>query len=107
MGPAASRLRRWALLHARGDLSDSRPLGAGKGKGAVRYFTSFGPQSGALLYSTALGAIAVLESSDDPTPIGVAMCVGPNVRGHATWMLNVHGDDVSGRWIVIDREFHP
>jgi hypothetical protein len=73
----------------------------------VRYFTSFGPQSGALSDSAALGAIAVLETPDGTTPIGVAMCVGPNVRGRAVWMLNVHGKDVPGRWVVVDREFVP
>ena len=73
----------------------------------TRYFTSFGPQSGALSYSAALGAIAILEFSDGTEPIGMAMCVGPNVRGHSVWMLNVHGKDVSGRWVVVDREFVP
>jgi hypothetical protein len=26
-------------------------------------------------------------------------------EGHAVWTLHVHGDDVPGRWIVVDREF--
>ena len=73
----------------------------------MRYFTSFGPQSGALLYNAALGAIAVLEFSDGTEPIGAATCVGVNVKGHAVWTLHVHGDDMPGRWIVVDREFLP
>ena len=71
----------------------------------MRYFARFGPQTGALLYSAALGAIAVLEDPDGPTPIGVATCVRPNIKGHAVCTLNVHEADVPGRWIVIDREF--
>ena len=73
----------------------------------MRYFASFGPQSGALLYSAALGAIAVLEFHNETEPIGVATCVGVNVKGHAVWTLHVHGDDMPGRWIVVDREFVP
>jgi hypothetical protein len=73
----------------------------------VRYFAGFGPQSGALLSSAALGAIAVLEAPDGPTPIGVATCVRPNIKGHAVCTLNVHDADVPGRWIVVDREFVP
>jgi hypothetical protein len=60
-----------------------------------------------LLYNAALGAIAVLEFHDGTEPIGVATCVGVNVKGHALWTLHVRGDDVPGRWIVVDREFHP
>ena len=73
----------------------------------MRYFASFGPQSGALLYSAAYGAISVLEDRYKLPPIGVATCVGVNVKGHAVWTLHVHGDDVPGRWIVVDREFLP
>src|SRR5262249_43265445 len=75
--------------------------------GAMRYSTSFGPQSGALPYSAALGAIAVLEAPYKLTPIGVATCVGVDVRGHAVWTLNVRDADVPGRWIVVDRQFRP
>ena len=71
----------------------------------TRYFTSFGPQSGALLYSAALGAIAVRKAPDKPRPIGVATCVGVDVKGQALWTLNVRDADVSGRWIVVDRQF--
>ena len=73
----------------------------------MRCFTSFGPQSGVLLYNAALGAIAVLEFHDGTEPIGVATCVGVNVKGQALWTLHVHEDDVPGRWIVVDREFVP
>ena len=73
----------------------------------MRYFTSFGPQSGALLYNAALGAIAVLEFSDGTEPIGAATCVGVDVKGQALWTLNVRDADVPGQWIVVDRQFRP
>jgi hypothetical protein len=71
------------------------------------YFASLGPQSGALLYSAAYGAISVLEAPYKRRPIGVATCVGMDVKGQALWTLNVWGDDVPGRWIVVDRQFRP
>ena len=73
----------------------------------AKYFTSFGPQSGALLYSAAYGAISVLEAPYKLTPIGVATCVGVDVKGQALWTLNVRDTDVPGRWIVVDRQFRP
>ena len=73
----------------------------------MRYFTSFGPQSGTLPYSVAYGAIPVLEARYKLTPIGVATCVGVNVKGQALWTLNVRDTDVPGRWIVVDRRFRP
>ena len=71
------------------------------------YFASFGPQSGTLLYSAAYGAIAVLEARCKPKPIGVAACVGVDVKGQAVWTLNVRDTDLPGRWIVVDRRFMP
>jgi hypothetical protein len=73
----------------------------------MRYFTSFGPQSGALLYSAAFGAIAVLEALDQPMPIGMALCVSVDAAGRALWTLSIDADDLPGRWVVVDREFHP
>jgi hypothetical protein len=71
------------------------------------YFTSFGPQSGALLYSAAYGAIAVLAPRRKRKTIGVATCVGVDVKGQSLWTLNVRDADVPGRWIVVDRRFRP
>jgi hypothetical protein len=71
----------------------------------VRYFTNFGPRSGALLYNAALGAIGVLEALDKPMLIGMALCVGYDAAGRAQWILSVGGADLSGLWIVVDREF--
>jgi hypothetical protein len=30
-----------------------------------------------------------------------------HAEGVAVWRLRVHGDDVPGRWVIIDHEFHP
>jgi hypothetical protein len=52
-------------------------------------------------------AIIVTEAPDKAMPIGVALCVGHDSAGRSVWTLSVHGDDVPGRWVVVDREFHP
>jgi hypothetical protein len=73
----------------------------------VQYFANFGPRYGELLYNSALAAIGVLEALDQPTPIGAAMCVGRDAAGCAVWTLIVHDEIVPGRWVVVDRKFHP
>jgi hypothetical protein len=73
----------------------------------VRYFTNAGPDRGPLLSDTVPGTIGVLEARDQPTPIGVAQCVGWDGSGRALWLLTVHDDDSSELWVVIDREFVP
>jgi hypothetical protein len=53
------------------------------------------------------GSIGVLDSPDHPMPIGMACCIGWERAGLAVWRLMVEGDDVPGRWIIVDREFRP
>jgi hypothetical protein len=73
----------------------------------VRYFANVGPDRGPLLYGTVPGAIGVLEALDQPMPVGLAVRVGRDTAGCALWELVVHDAVVPGRWVVIDREFHP
>jgi hypothetical protein len=73
----------------------------------VRYFTSFGPQSGVLTYSAALGAIPVLLHPGALMPVGMALAAGRDAAGRALWTLSVHDGDLPGRWLVVDREFVP
>jgi hypothetical protein len=40
-------------------------------------------------------------------PIGIASCIGWDTAGLAVWRLTVDGDDVPGRWVIVDREFRP
>ena len=51
------------------------------------------------------GWIDVLESLDKPMPIGIASEIGWTEGGLAVWALRVHGADVPGRWVIVDREF--
>jgi hypothetical protein len=81
--------------------------GAGQGRGGVRYFTNAGPDRGPLLYGIVPDAIGVVEAIDKPMSVGLALCVGRDAAGCALWELVVHDDVVLGRWVVIDREFHP
>ena len=49
--------------------------------------------------------IRVLGSVDGLIPIGQASCVGRTEHGAALWKLVVHGREVEGRWVIIDRQF--
>jgi hypothetical protein len=40
-------------------------------------------------------------------PIDMALRVGRDDAGRALWALTVDGDDLPGRWVVVDREFQP
>jgi hypothetical protein len=73
----------------------------------VRYFTNVGPDRGPVLSGTVPGAIGVLEDLDKPMPVGMALRVGADAAGRALWALTIDGDDLPGRWVVVDREFHP
>jgi hypothetical protein len=48
-----------------------------------------------------------LESLGQSMPIGIASEVGRTDEGVAIWRLDVHGVEVPGRWIIVDREFRP
>jgi hypothetical protein len=52
-------------------------------------------------------AIGVLQARDNHTPIGMALGTGWDERGVQLWRLIVQGAEVPGRWVVVDREFHP
>ena len=41
---------------------------------------------------------------DKPMPIGIASAIGRTDRGLAVWAA-VHGADVPGRWVIVDRRF--
>jgi hypothetical protein len=77
----------------------------------VRYFANVGPARGPVLYRTVPGAIDVLEAPDKPMPIGMALSLGRDAAGCALgcalWALVVHDEVVRGRWVIVNREFHP
>jgi hypothetical protein len=53
------------------------------------------------------GSIGVLEAPDKPMPIGEAHCTTWRDDGIAVWRIIVHGHELPGRWVIIDREFRP
>jgi hypothetical protein len=71
----------------------------------LRYFANCGPVRGPALYGQLPGAIGVLEALDNHMPIGMALGQGPDDFGVAMWRLSVHGAEVPGLWIILDREF--
>jgi hypothetical protein len=73
----------------------------------MAYFTNVGPDSGALKYYAAPGAIDVLESRDGGTRVGTALPVRNDPDGVSIWRLTVHGAELPGLFTVVDREFRP
>jgi hypothetical protein len=68
------------------------------------YFTNISAM-GPVRYGQLPGSIGVLEALDKPMPIGMASQTGRTEGGLAVWRLHVHGADVPGRWVIIDRRF--
>jgi hypothetical protein len=68
------------------------------------YHTSVS-KAGPVRYGQVPGSLGVLEAPDKPMPIGMANCVGWYQSGLAVWRLTVHGADVPGNWVIIDRRF--
>jgi hypothetical protein len=71
-----------------------------------RYFAQISA-AGPVRYGQLPGSIGVLEALDKPMPIGIASQIGRTEGGLAVWGLNVHGADVPGRWVILDRRFVP
>jgi hypothetical protein len=74
---------------------------------AMSFFAKIGPRSGPILGRHRLAAIGVLEARDDLTPVGMALALGRADDEVELWELTVRGLELPGRWIVVDREFHP
>jgi hypothetical protein len=71
------------------------------------YFTNDGPRSGPILCRHRIHALGVLESRENNAPIGMALPVSRDDDRVEVWKLTVHGAEVPGRWVVVDREFRP
>jgi hypothetical protein len=72
----------------------------------VRYYAHV-HAAGPVRHGQLPGSIGVLEAPDHPMPTGTAFEAGWTEDGLATWRLTVHGAEVPGRWINVDREFRP
>jgi hypothetical protein len=75
----------------------------------VGYYTNIGPARGPILHQHGPGydAIGVLESQTNHSPIGMALAFSWDEQGRSVYRLVVHGVELTGRWVVVDREFHP
>ena len=71
------------------------------------YYANVGPVRGSAMYRDTPPTAGVLESPDNPTPIGQAIETGWTENGVALWRLTVQGAAVPGRWSIIDRQFIP
>jgi hypothetical protein len=72
----------------------------------VRYYAHISA-AGPIRREQVPGSIGVLEAPDKPMPIGEASCVSLTTNGLALWRLVVHGQEVAGRWVIVDRQFIP
>ena len=63
--------------------------------------------NGPVKYRRVIGSIAVLEAPNNHSPIGMAKCTTWDENGLAVFVLTVHGKELPGRWVIIDREFKP
>jgi hypothetical protein len=41
----------------------------------------------------------------EPKPMAMTCEIGRTQNGLSVWSLRVHGTDVPGRWVIIDRRF--
>ena len=72
----------------------------------MEYFTNISA-AGPVRYHQFPFSIGVLEAPDKLMPIGMASEIGRTAVGLAVWVLTVHGAEVPGRWVIIDRRFVP
>ena len=73
----------------------------------MRYFVNVGPERGPILHLDTAGAIGVTEAPGRRMPVGLALRTGWDAAGRALWRLVMHGENVPGCWLVVDREFQP
>jgi hypothetical protein len=69
----------------------------------VRYFAHITP-AGPVRSGQFLFAIGVLESPDKSMPIGMAFGAGRTESGLELWQLFIHGEDVPGRFVIVNWE---
>jgi hypothetical protein len=72
----------------------------------IHYFAHISA-AGPIRYGQFPFSIGVLEARDKPMPIGMAPEVNRTEDGLALWKPTVHGVEVPGRWVIVDREFKP
>jgi hypothetical protein len=72
------------------------------------YFSEIGPRSGPLLRREVNGRIiGVMGSRVRGASVRTARPCGWDKEAAQLWKLTVHGAELPGRWVVVDREFRP
>jgi len=82
---------------------ESTPIGRTMSPAFVAHIS----QSGPIRYGDVPGSICVLESLDKFMPIGEAHCLTWDENGLTVWTLRIGKEEISGRWVIVDREFRP
>jgi hypothetical protein len=59
------------------------------------------------MYPDVPGSLGVIESPDQPMPIGQADCMTHDENGAAVWVLRIGKQEIPGRWVLVSGEFLP
>jgi hypothetical protein len=71
-----------------------------------RYFAHIS-RRGPVKYASVPIAIGVLEATDKFIPIGEATCRTWDENGLAVWTIRIGKENISGRCVIVDKEFKP
>src|SRR5262249_15364951 len=74
---------------------------------AMSYFATTGPTPGRIRGRRRLVAGGALGAPDDRARVGVALADGRADYEVEVWALTIHGVELPGKWVVVDREFRP
>jgi hypothetical protein len=69
------------------------------------YYSGSGPAKGPLRERDVPGSMAIFRAHGSYMPAGQAYSLGPDVDGHAEFMLAVDFRLTESRWLLIDRQF--
>lgn len=72
----------------------------------MRYYANIS-ESGPIRRGVSPSSIGVHDSPAGAMPIGIANSFTWDSAGLAAWRLTVHGRELPGEWIIVDREFRP
>jgi hypothetical protein len=70
----------------------------------MNYTTNLGPLVGTIKYDELPLAIAIYGEAAE-LPIGMALGMGMDDRGHQLWTLALTGERLPGQFVIVDRHF--
>jgi hypothetical protein len=72
----------------------------------TKLITNFGPEAGPVMYQLYQSACRVNDGDRTPNAtIGIGFPEGRDPRNRQLWHLTVNGEELPGRWVIVDRVF--